>query len=276
MKIAGSIGKIVTRKVSEPKIVHHIAVIGGWKKLDNPTLSNELECLICKGKEYTTWPIDQNNPEIVWFCKNSVCAVTSLQNCRKATTTQVVSRRAFLWPLFCEINDIGDKAHDICFEKIDQSAAKLEFLAKFVSNPEGIIFMQGKPGLGKTYAALGVCEFLTRKHSDVYFTTHRGLFQKWLENNTTQKYENYFRRIKEAILLVIDDFGVCEPSPGFMSFFMDLINSRRESRNRGTIITTNIDKKMLSEICGDSLMDRLNTGQQFKFEGESRRKKPIL
>lgn len=276
MKIAGSIGKIVTKKVNEPKIVHHIAVIGGWKKLDKPTLSSELECLICKGKQHTTWSVDLNNPENVWFCNNSGCAVISQENCRKATTTQVTQRRAFLWPLFCEMNGVGDRAHDISFEKIEQSIAKLDFLKKFITNPEGIIFMQGKPGLGKTYCALGVCEFMTRLHSDVYFTTHRELFQKWLENNNTQRYENYFRKIKEAILVVIDDFGVCEPSPGFMSFFMDLINSRRESRNRGTIITTNIDKKILSEICGDSLMDRLNTGQQFKFEGESRRKKTIL
>lgn len=276
MKIAGSIGKIITRKMNEPKIVHHIAVLGGWKKLDKPTLSNELECLICKSKEHTTWPVDQNNPEFVWFCSNTACAVISHENCRKATTTPTTSKRAFLWPLFCEMNDVGNKSHDISFEKIDQSAGKLDFLRKFVSNPDGIIFMQGKPGLGKTYCALGVCEFLTRTHTDVFFTTHRSLFQKWLENNNNYRHENYFRKIREAILVVIDDFGICDPSPGFMSFFMDLINSRRESRDRGTIITTNIDKKMLSEICGDSLMDRLNTGQQFKFEGESRRKKTIL
>jgi DNA replication protein DnaC len=75
---------------------------------------------------------------------------------------------------------------------------------------------------------------------------------------------------------VIDDFGTAEMSPGFMSFFMDLINTRMQWSNRGTIITTNLNDTKFSEYCGEALADRINTGQLFEFKGKSKRvKKPL-
>jgi hypothetical protein len=277
MKLAGSIGRQMVRPQIQPKMVHQIAVIGGWKHLAQPTLSSELECPICKEKSHLTPLINPSlGDERVWMCGNVSCFIYKKENGPMATTTPPIPKRAVLWPLFCEINDIGNTHHDVLFEKIEQSQGKIDYLKKFVAKPNGIIIMRGKPGQGKTYCALGVCEYFTRTSVSANVTTQKQLLEKWLENNTTQKYSNYFRKLKEINLLVIDDFGTSDISPGFMGFIMDLINTRMQWNDRGTIITTNLDKNKLSDFCGDALMDRLNTGQQFSFEGDTRREKTIL
>ncbi len=86
----------------------------------------------------------------------------------------------------------------------------------------------------------------------------------------------FLSSLKTCKLLVIDDFGTGDIPENFMTFFMDLINTRTQWTDRGTIITTNLDNKTLGIKCGEALANRLTTGQQFKFEGASRRNKVIL
>jgi len=277
MKLAGRIGHEMIKPASKPKIVHQIAVIGGWKHLDKPTLSSELQCPICQSKEHQTPLINPDlGDERLWLCGNMSCFIHSKDNMPSATTTPPIPKRAVLWPLWCEINDIGDIYHDVKFEKIEQVEGKIEYLRKFVANPTGIILMQGDKGTGKTYCSLGLCEFMTRTETSVIFMTQKQMLEKWLETFKNEKSTNFSHRLKEASLLVIDDFGTVEPTPGFMTFFMDLINARNQWKKRGTVLTTNLTDQKLAEFCGDALSDRLNTGKKFHFEGKSRRKKTVL
>ncbi len=277
MKLVGSIGRQMVRPVTDPKLVHQIAVLGGWKHLPEPKMSNELECPLCQEKSHHTPLIDPKlGSERVWLCGNMSCVTYSKENRPVATTTPPIPKRAILWPLFCEICDVGNLYHDVQFEKIEQSQGKIDYLKKFASNPTGRILMQGDKGTGKTYCSLALCEFLSRSETSVIFMTQKQMQEKWLETFKNDKGSNFTQRLKECMLLVIDDFGTVDPSPGFMSFFMDIINTRMQWTKRGTVITTNMNDARLAEVCGDALSDRINTGQKFFFEGNTRRTKTVL
>ena len=70
--------------------------------------------------------------------------------------------------------------------------------------------------------------------------------------------------------------ATAELKEGFLSFFMELINSRIQWTNRGTVITTNLQNDQINALLGDALSDRILTGQIFEFEGPSRRMPVIL
>jgi hypothetical protein len=264
-------------QTGESKLVHAITVMGGYEYLDNPVMSHELICRLCGGKEHFTPFIDPKiDARRFWFCANSVCLTSSTKNSLGATQVLPISHRAILWALWCENNGIGDLYHDVKFENIQQSPSMTGFLSQFAANPKGLVLMQGQAGLGKTYASLGTCELFTRKQISAMFMTQKAMSQKWLETFKGDKTDPFCEKIARVSLLVIDDFGTAEIAPGFMSFFMDIINTRTQWSDRGTIVTTNLSDQKFGSYCGESLSDRFNTGQKLVFLGKSRRKPEIF
>lgn len=276
MKTIKSITQNILEKEKQGKLVDMIAVLGGYRKLENPTMSTDLKCMICDNKEHYTPLIDPKvDGKRVWVCAKGDCVTNSKENTSRATTTQVDVKRCVEWPLYCEMNGIGNAYHDIQFENIEQSPAKIAFLRMFASKPKGIIFMQGDPGTGKTFAAMALCELFTRTKISSLFCTQKQMAYNWIETFKSD-INNYLDKINKVSLLVIDDFGTAELPPGFLSFFMDVINTRMQWKDRGTVITTNLNNKKLNDYCGSALADRIMTGQQMKFEGKTRRKQTIL
>lgn len=256
---------------------HYVMSPTGPVLLDEPVMSNEHQCSWCKGIGHFCPMVEPGKiNEYAWLCSNPLCETYS--RTKRAREYQPTAKpiRALLWPLFCEINDIGDLYHDVCFENVNQAAGKIDYMAKFVNKPKGLIVMQGTPGTGKTYAAMALCEYVTRTESNVIFTTQKKMADRWLATFHEDIPSGYVQKIMNCNLLVIDDFGTAELSKSLLEFIMHVINNRLQWSNRGTVITTNLDSRKLSEYCGDALSDRLNTGQKFLFSGKSRRKEIIL
>ena len=277
MKLLSEIAKNSLPPKSDGDIVEFIAVIGGMRKLDNPTISTSLECIACSGKmHYAVYLSPPEDRRKLWICANVSCVTTDMKNIRRDTNPPPQALRALLWPKFCEINGIGDENYDVRFENVQQSQGKIDYMLKFSSKPRGIILMQGDPGTGKTYAAMAICELYTRKETSAIFTTQKQMSNNWLETFKPDRYSTYVERVSNANLLVVDDFGTGDIPPGFLGFFMELINTRMQWTNRGTIITTNLYIDKFNKFCGEALADRIMTGQQFEFKGKTRRKKNIL
>ncbi len=279
MKLLSDIAKNSLPSKSQGKIVHMTAVLGGWRTLDNPILSTEMECLICSCKEHYTPLIKPGvDDKRVWICANGNCASNKLKKDEVGGYTPVTQRRAILWQAFCEITGIGDAYHDVKFEDVQQSEGKISYMLKFAASPRGIALMRGNPGTGKTYSAMAICELFTRRDTSAIFTTQKQMSNDWQDMFKNQKdtFSNYVQKLSTKTLLVIDDFGTGDVTPGFMSFFMDLINTRMQWKSRGTVITTNLDDEQFSKICGQALADRIATGQILEFKGPSRRDKTIL
>jgi hypothetical protein len=271
MKLASDIAKKSLNKSNEARIVHKIAVLGGWKNLETPKLSTELSCTICQKSDHYAPIMFPPSPERVWVCADGFCASNMSVYTQSKGITPTPPSRAILWPKFCELNGIGDVHEDVRFENIHQSAGKIEFMKNFLIKPSGIIHMQGEPGTGKTYCAMGMCEYYTRKNISCIFSTQKQMFNLWMETFKSEGVSNYIQKVTTVNFLVIDDFGTGEVSAGFMSFFLDLINTRMQYKSRGTVITTNLSDEKFGVFCGDALADRIQTGQVFLFEGTSKR-----
>jgi DNA replication protein DnaC len=272
--------KIAKKQLSpeeNPQIVGYIAEVNKWKKLENPTLSTALECSYCGAKEHYAplMSLDKDSQR-VWICAEINCETTKLKNLRRAMVIPVASRRALEWDLFCELTGIGDRFHDLRFESIRQSTARMDYMLKFGANPSSILFMHGSSGSGKTYAAMGICELFTRYDVSVIFTSQRNMYTKWLETFNGDTSNNYIQKVTQIRLLVIDDLGIGELTDKFKEFLMELVNSRQQWTNRGTVITTNLDPKTLIKMFGQPFSQRINMGMEFEFKEETRRKKMIL
>ena len=271
MKIVSELARNMLQKINLVNLVHFVADIGSWRQLEEPVLSSEIACPVCEGSDHYTPYVD---PVAKDYRRVRICAKRNCEANVKRSSSEHKNIRPITrvqpWALFCEISGIGDIHYDVRFERIDQPEGKISYMLKFLKNPSGVLYMQGDPGTGKTYAAMGMCEYYTRKSKSCTFVTARQLFKKWLEVG------DGVPNILNAELLVIDDFGTSEVSPAFMTFFMDLINSRLQWTNRGTVITTNLDDAKFSEFCGKPLADRIRTGQLFEFKGKSRRKNTPL
>jgi len=259
---------------NEGKIVELMAVLGGYRKLEEPTLSTEICCSICSGTEhgapYYDPPTDNRR---VWICHNGLCGSNNRFSSHRATTTPPTQKEAILWPLFCETNGIGDIHHKVKFDNLQQDASKIDCLRKFCKHPNGLIVMYGDPGTGKTYSAMATCQLFTRKNPSAIFKTQRQLYEEWLDQS---KAMNWSSSLQNCNILVIDDFGTTETTPTFMAFLMELINRRTQWTDKGTILTTNLNADMLAKYCGEALSDRLKTAIYFNFTGKSRRKTTIL
>jgi DNA replication protein DnaC len=270
MTQAKDVGKTIPEKLSgnKDKLINYILTSDGYLPLPKPIHLSDLVCQHCGSKEF--YSVMMEDKSYAAFCGRT-CEPSRLSKSLSATTTPPNSLRAILWPLFCEKNGIGNKNHDVKFEGIQQNKEKVDYLLKFATSPEGIIFMRGDPGTGKTYAAMAVCEYFTRRSISCIFTTQRQMLQKWT-SSFDEKGSNYISSLSNASLLVVDDFGIGEPNAKFLEFFMDLINTRLQWKGKGTIITSNLTTQKFMFFCGEALGDRIITGQYFEFKGNSRRK----
>ena len=278
MKFLQNIVKKYFKPHSEGELVTHIGIVGEWKRLENPIMSNKVTCLVCNGEQHYSPLIDPSKKDShrVWLCANPLCSSMDIKNMSKATYALPTMQRAILWHVWCQINDVGDLHHQVKFESIEQSQNRIEAFRKFLVKPSHILYFQGEPGTGKTYASLGICEFFTRRNSSCLFFTQKQMLNRWLETFKEDCVSNFIDKVTHTELLVIDDFGTGEVSPGFMGFFLDLINTRMQWSNRGTIITTNLKDDKFAKFCGDPLIDRISTAPLFLFDKSSRRKQKIL
>lgn len=251
------------------KLVHFYTSSFGRIPIDPPVMAGEFECPFCGSKEF--FRIIEDNKGL-WMCGLN-CSPSRLPNNTGRPKTQVMPKRALEWALLCEMSGIGDRNLDVTFEKIEQSPQKIEFLSSYTVNPQGILIMEGDPGTGKTYACLGMCELYSRASTSVMFLTQKTMTDRWLDSFREERGHLFQRKLEDVQLLVIDDFATGSPSPAFLTFFMEVVNSRMQWTNKGTVITTNLNFNDLSKFCGHALADRLRIGQRLLFQGTSRRKK---
>lgn len=259
----------------EPVLCEYVNSPFGAVAFPNPTMSTDHKCEYCGGVDHYTPFMMNDTMARSWLCANTDCLVYEATKHKGQYISTIKYTRPLEWAKFCEIYHVGDLYSDIRFEKIQQSKAMIDFMLEFVKLPRSILLMQGSPGSGKTYATLGMCELFTRKNADCFFITQKGMADKWLATTKYEKWDPFVEKITKCAFLCIDDFGTGEISNAFMSFFMELLNTRLQWSNRGTIITTNLDDKKMFAFCGEALNDRIRAGQTFSFKEKTRRK-PIF
>ncbi len=111
----------------------------------------------------------------------------------------------------------------------------------FADNPQGWIVFQGVVGCGKTHLAVAIGnERLEQSGQQVIFVTAPDLLdllRMTFDPRGEASYDDYFERIRNVSLLVLDDLGVENPSPWAKEKLFQLLNYRHVNE-LATVITT--------------------------------------
>lgn len=143
----------------------------------------------------------------------------------------------------------------------------------FVINPRGYLLISGSNGNGKTFAAKAIFRHFWHPQGDNKWWNQADLNFKyqevWAEYNTTK---HFLDDIVKAPLLVLDDIGTRKPSDSFMDFLYVIADRRYASKyDCGTIITTNLNSKIMREMFGDAFVSRVASGIVLRYDGPDRR-----
>ena len=110
----------------------------------------------------------------------------------------------------------------------------------WAEQPEGWLVLQGTNGCGKTHLAAAIANYRLERGEPVFFAVVPDLLDHLRSTYNPEsevRYDELFERVKEAPLLVLDDFGEHASTPWAQEKLYQLINHRYNAR-LPTVITT--------------------------------------
>lgn len=133
----------------------------------------------------------------------------------------------------------------------------------WADQPEGWLVFFGLSGRGKTHLAAAIANQRLEQGDSVCFVNVPDLLDELRASfapDAPQRYDDLFTRVREAPLLVLDDFGAHQTTPWAQEKLYQILNYRYEGR-MPTVITTNtemgkLDARIASRI-GDLRNSRL-------------------
>ena len=237
-----------------------------------PTPASEVRCLECGGSKGLTPFLDPTiDASRVWFCTSGCKSRIPQHPLKKADGQAIKSSGSKEWIKFMDDCHVGDLYEEVTFKGILQPDSALEMLRQFAEKPSGILTIFGTPGGGKTYAALGTAELAMQTDPRVKFYTAIDLASKWsgrMQNGQHSLAED----LKKTRLLIIDDIGQGSVKPLLLDLLFEVLSYRIQWKEKGTILTTNLEPDKLMQILGEAMTDRIRTQKWLELFGKSRRK----
>ena len=130
--------------------------------------------------------------------------------------------------------------------------------SEYAARPKGWIVFEGKVGCGKTHLAVAIAnERLEQYGHQVIFVTAPDLLdflRIGIHSQSDASYDDYFERVRNVSLLVLDDLGVENPSPWAKEKLFQLLNYRHVHR-LPTVITTQSPFDELDPWLSSRMMD---------------------
>lgn len=135
-----------------------------------------------------------------------------------------------------------------------------DFTENFQNKRPGIL-LYGETGTGKTFLTNCIAKSLLDKGYTVLYLSAINLFDNILrdiimKNNHEQHQEMLYDYIYNCDFLIIDDLGTELTNSFVQSQLFEIIN-KRTIRNQSTLISTNLDLKMIRERYTERIMSRI-------------------
>lgn len=145
-----------------------------------------------------------------------------------------------------------------------------DYADTFHLHAESLLF-RGHTGLGKTHLSLAIAYEVVEKGYGVYYAS----CQRLLDKLQAQQFgrdkgdsTDYQQMVLDCDLLILDDLGA-EFSTNFTVAALQNIINARLTDNRPTLISTNLDTKLLGERYGERVVSRLLCAYRaFTFFGD--------
>ena len=111
--------------------------------------------------------------------------------------------------------------------------------------PTGGIVLAGPTGRGKTHLAVAAASDLAESGVDIMFVESRTLLDRLKQGISDGTYDERLRRLKQATVLVLDDYG-SERQTEFSEEIIEGVLSYRYEMELGFLVTTNLMARDLS------------------------------
>ncbi|MBC7877291.1 MAG: ATP-binding protein [Anaerolineales bacterium] len=208
----------------------------------NAPITNDLpgdpNCPHCKGVGYLRSDLPMGHPE---FGKLEICV------CRHASVTDGVRDRLFAMSHLDELKDLTFESFklrgrkglgDIQARSIEQA---FNHARMYSQNLNGWLLLQGGYGSGKTHLAASISNFAVGMGVPTLFLTVPDLLDtlRFAYGSEDTTFEERFDQIRNARLLVLDDFGTQNATGWAQEKLFQIINFRYINK-LSTIITTNL------------------------------------
>ncbi len=155
----------------------------------------------------------------------------------------------------------------------------MEKLSEYAQKPFGYLILSGPNGRGKSFAAKEIYHrntpYVLPQHSDFHavLIKQATLNTRYLDSLGGHNLEELSKKFIDTKLLVLDDLGSRDPSPGFLDFIYMILDERYEGRKtKGTIITTNLGHAELRSKFGEAIASRITSGINLRIDGHEDRR----
>jgi DNA replication protein DnaC len=214
----------------------------------NRRVNNQLgdpDCPHCGGVGYLRRDLPIDHPK---FGKLEICT------CRDEAIKDRIRSRLF------QFSNL-DKLEHLTFETFnpkgrigigdlqrDSLQAAFNLSQDFASSPKGWLFIQGRFGCGKTHLAAAIANECVSNGIPTLFLTVPDLLDslRFTFNDNEVSFEERFDQIREAPLLILDDFGTQSATEWAREKLFQILNFRYVN-NLPMVVTTNL---ALAEIDG--------------------------
>jgi DNA replication protein DnaC len=179
------------------------------------------------------------------FGKVHVCT------CRQGQVSQQARQRLF------ELSHLEELSH-LTFENF-KPRGRIGLLPKQAQSLEslnGWLLLQGNFGCGKTHLAAAIANFAVSIGVPTLFITVPDLLDslRFSYHNPETTFEQHFDEIRQAPLLILDDFGTQNATPWAQEKLFQIINYRYIN-HLPLVVTTNLTEKDIEERIDSRLHD---------------------
>jgi DNA replication protein DnaC len=195
-------------------------------------------CPFCGGLGYLRRDLPVGHPD---FGRAIIC------DCRRASVTEQVRSRLFSISRLDELKDLTFETFESRGRKGlgEKQVQSLEWAynhsRQYAASLQGWVLLVGGYGSGKTHLAAAIANFAVQMGVPTLFLTVPDLLDtlRFAYDNPDTTFEERFEQIRNAELLVLDDFGTQNATPWAQEKLFQIINYRYINK-LPLVVTTNL------------------------------------
>ncbi|MCL4258442.1 MAG: ATP-binding protein [Anaerolineales bacterium] len=203
-----------------------------------PEMVGDPNCPHCGGLGYVRADKPLGHPE---FGRTVICI------CRKDEVAQQARRRLYAISRLDELNELTFENFEprgrvgLPARQADSLEQAFNQAQQFAQRMDGWLLLEGGYGSGKTHLAAAIANFAVQVGLPTIFITVPDLLDslRFTYGSTEESFEERFEEIRQAPLLILDDFGTQNATAWAQEKLFQIINHRYINR-LPLIVTTNL------------------------------------
>ena len=203
------------------------------------------ECKICKGARFVHPLLASGKPDysriVPCRCANQQTEEKRLSRLQKYSNLGALTRFTFA-SLSVETGHKDEVAKE-------QFRLASKAAAEFAKKPSGWLFISGASGSGKTHLAAAIANECLQNNVPAFYTTTPDLLDHLRSSfnpSSELPYDEFFEQVRNAQVLVLDDFGT-QSSSSWAKEKLDQLLSHRHANRLATVIISNVPLEELEE-----------------------------